>query len=56
MKNKIHALVPTSVKELQDLLKKTWIEMDPEYFANLAASMPRRIKNALKVKDNMTIY
>ena len=29
MKNKIHVQAPTSVKELQELLKRTWAEMDP---------------------------
>ena len=29
MKNRIHAQAPTSVKELQELLKRTWVEMDP---------------------------
>ena len=28
MKNKIHAQAPMSVKELQELLKRTWVEMD----------------------------
>ena len=27
MKNKMHAQTPTSIKELQELLKRTWIEM-----------------------------
>ena len=28
MKNKIHVQAPASVKELQELLKRTWVEMD----------------------------
>ena len=28
MKNKIHAQAPTSITEIQELLTRTWIEMD----------------------------
>ena len=56
MKNILQKERPSSIPDLKEALKKHWISMDQEYFANLATSMPKRIKMVIKNKGHMTKY
>ena len=56
MKNKVQASKPTNIKDLQEALKRLWINMDASYFAKLAESMPKRLQMVIKNKGNMSKY
>ncbi|KAG7158960.1 Transposable element Tcb2 transposase-like 3 [Homarus americanus] len=56
MKNKIQEARPSNIKNLQEELKKLWVNMDVSYFASLAQSMHKRLQMVLKTKGNMTKY
>jgi transposase len=45
-----------NVGELTEALQKAWSEIPAEVCANLAASVPRRLKAIMKAKGNMTKY
>lgn len=56
MKKKVQETTPGSIKDLMESLKKIWVTMESTYFANLAESMPNRVRMVIKCKGNMTKY
>lgn len=56
MKNKVQASKPTNIEDLQEALKRLWINMEVSYFAKLAESMPKRLQMVIKNKGNMSKY
>ena len=56
MKNILQKERPSNIPDLKETMKKHWISMDREYFANLATSMPKRIEMVIKNKGHMTKY
>ncbi|CAF3465208.1 unnamed protein product [Rotaria socialis] len=57
MKSKIRRACVSSLDELKEEIKRVWIrEMTPEYFKNLAHSMPKRIQMVIEKKGQMTKY
>lgn len=55
-KNRLKQHKPTSLPAMIELIKREWIEMEKPYFEALADSMPRRMRQVIKVKGNMTKY
>lgn len=47
---------PGSIKELWEKIYEMWGEIDVKYCENLVESMPRRIKQVIRKKGDITGY
>lgn len=56
MKNKVAETQPNNINELKYAIERMWGQMEIEYFAKLAESMPSRIKDIIKQRGNMSKY
>jgi hypothetical protein len=48
--------LPTSLKQLEDILQEDWYKISPHTTHNLCESIPGRIAAVLKAKDDPTPY
>lgn len=57
LKNKVAETQPINIDELiKHVIELLWGQMDIDYFAKLAESMPSRINEVLKLRGNMSKY
>ena len=47
---------PSSLLELESVVKDAWSSIPPEEIQNLVASMPRRVKACIEAKGGHTKY
>ena len=57
MKHEMQSCHISSVPLLQQRIKDIWVkELTPEFFLNLAVSMPKRLQSVIKAKGHTTKY